>query len=150
MLSSLKQFFENNVMAKVEEDSSPNTAIDFAAAVLMLEISRADSDIGREERELMDNILISHFELSAEESTELLALAEKEVDHSVSLHEFTRALNEKMSQADKVKIIEHLWRIAFADSVLDKYEEYYIRKIADLLYVSHKDYIKTKHQASAD
>ena len=150
MLSSLKQFFENNVMAKVEEDSSPNTAIDFAAAVLMLEISRADSDIGREERELMDNILISHFELSAEESAELLALAEKEVDHSVSLHEFTRALNEKMSQADKVKIIEHLWRIAFADSVLDKYEEYYIRKIADLLYVSHKDYIKTKHQASAD
>lgn len=150
MLSSLKQFFDKHVMTQVEEEHSPNTAIDFAAAVLMLEISRADSDIGKQEREMMDNILISHFHLAKDQAGELLALAEKEVDHSVCLHTFTRSLNEKMSQADKIKIIEHLWQVAFADAVLDKYEEYYIRKIADLLYVSHKDYIKAKHKASAE
>ncbi len=150
MLSSLKQFFDKHVMTQVEEESSPNNAIDFAAAVLMLEISRSDSDIGIEEREIMDNILVSHFHLDKEQASELLALAEKEVDHSVCLRTFTRSLNDKMSQTDKVKIIEHLWQVAFADSVLDKYEEYYIRKIADLLYVSHKDYIQAKHRASAD
>ncbi|NKB36395.1 MAG: TerB family tellurite resistance protein [Gammaproteobacteria bacterium] len=150
MLSNLKQFFDKHVMAQVEEKSSPDTAIDLAAAVLMLEISRADSDIGSEERQTMDSILVSHFQLSAEEASDLLVLAEKEVDHSVSLHAFTRSLNEKMSQEDKIKIIEHLWQVAFADAVLDKYEEYYIRKIADLLYVSHKDYIQAKHRASGD
>ena len=44
----------------------------------------------------------------------------------------------------KVKIIEHLWEIAFADTSLDKHEEHMVRKIADLIYVEHKDFIDAK------
>jgi uncharacterized tellurite resistance protein B-like protein len=77
-----------------------------------------------------------------------LSLAEEEVDHVVSLHDFTRSINDSLSREDRVKIVELLWRVAFADAVLDKYEEYFIRKIADLLYVSHKDYIQSKHRAA--
>ena len=148
MLTSLKQFFEVNVIAKVDAEASSESTIEFAAAMLMLEISRADSSIDSDEREVIDKVLKTQFHLSEEQASELLALAEKEVDHNVSLHDFTRAINEEMSQADKIKIVEYLWQVAYADSVLDKYEEYFIRKIADLLYVSHKDYIKTKHRAA--
>ena len=110
--------------------------------------SRADSSIGEEERKVIDHALVNHFHISASDTKELLALAEKEVDHVVSLHDFTRSINDALSREDRVKIVELLWKVAFADGVLDKYEEYFVRKIADLLYVSHKDYIQAKHKAS--
>ena len=102
MLTSLKQFFEVNVIAKVDAEASSESTIEFAAAMLMLEISRADSSIDSDEREVIDKVLKTQFHLSEEQASELLALAEKEVDHNVSLHDFTRAINEEMSQADKI------------------------------------------------
>ena len=57
-------------------------------------------------------------------------------------------LNDNLDAEEKIHVIELLWQVAFADAVLDKYEEYYIRKIADLLYISHKDYIRTKHRVA--
>ncbi len=148
MLSTLKEFFESHVVSTTNDDDTPEKTIEFAAAVLMFEISRADSTIDPEERLVIDAALVNHFHLSQMEAEELLALAEREVDDSVSLYEFTRSINDKLSNKDRVKIVELLWQVAFADAVLDKYEEYFIRKIADLLYVSHKDYIRAKHRAS--
>ena len=149
MLNNLKEFFDTHFLStKTESTATPIKTIEFAAAVLMFEISRADSSIDNEERKVIDDALVNHFKLPKIEAEELISLAEKEVDHSVSLHEFTRLINEKLSSEDKVKIVELLWEVAFADAVLDKYEEYFIRKIADLLYVSHKDYIQSKHRAS--
>jgi uncharacterized tellurite resistance protein B-like protein len=149
MLSSLKDFFDTHVLpAKTDNEETPAKTIEFAAAVLMFEISRADSHIGDEERKVIDDALVNHFHLSQAETEELLALAEKEVDHVISLHDFTRSLNERLSREDRIRIVELLWKVAFADAVLDKYEEYFVRKIADLLYVSHKDYIQSKHRAS--
>jgi len=148
MLSNLKEFFESHVVPTTANEDAPEKTIEFAAAVLMFEISRADSSIDNEERKVIDRALVNHFHLSQLEADELLALAEREVDHSVSLYDFTRSLNEKLSAKDKVKIVGLLWQVAFADAVLDKYEEYFIRKIADLLYVSHRDYIRAKHRAS--
>jgi uncharacterized tellurite resistance protein B-like protein len=149
MFNSLKEFFNSHLAADNSSDeNTPVETIEFAAAVLMFEISRSDSSIDNEERKIIDDALVNHFHLSKSEAEELLSLAEKEVDHVVSLHDFTRTINDSMSREDKVKIVELLWRVAFADAVLDKYEEYFIRKIADLLYVSHKDYIQSKHRAS--
>ena len=148
MLSTLKEFFESHVVPTTTDDDTPEKTIEFAAAVLMFEISRADSTIVPEERKVIDAALVNHFHLSQMEAQELLALAEREVDDSVSLYEFTRSINDRLSNKDRVKIVELLWQVAFADAVLDKYEEYFIRKIADLLYVSHKDYIRAKHRAS--
>ena len=148
MLRNLKEFFESHIVSTTVDDDTPEKTIEFAAAVLMFEISRADSTIDPEERKVIDAALVNHFHLSQMEAEELLALAEREVDDSVSLYEFTRSINDKLSNKDRVKIVELLWQVAFADAVLDKYEEYFIRKIADLLYVSHKDYIRAKHRAS--
>jgi len=62
----------------------------------------------------------------------------------VSLYEFTSLINSEYDYAQKVTLIENMWRVAFADHVLDKYEENMIRKTADLIYVSHSDFIKSK------
>ncbi len=149
MFSSLKELFDSHLSTDIiDDENTPEKTIELAAAVLMFEISRADSSIDNEERKVIDNALVNHFHLTTTEANELMSLAEKEVDHTISLHDFTRSINDELSREDRVKIVELLWKVAFADGVLDKYEEYFIRKIADLLYVSHKDYIQSKHRAS--
>lgn len=145
MLNSLKDFFKNNLLvndAALANETS--RSIELAAAVLMVEISLADSNLDDDERRLITGALQEEFQLSEEDALSILSAAEQKSDHAVSLYEFTRLINDSMSAAEKVHIIELLWQVAFADSVLDKYEEYYIRKIADLLYISHNDYIKAK------
>ena len=122
--------------------------IELACAVLMLEISLADSTLDDSEKSSIENALGQRFKLPAEEIETLLDLAHREVDHAVSLHDFTRLLNERMSEREKEQVVEYLWQVAFADGVLDKYEEYYIRKIADLLYVPHVRLMKSRHRAS--
>ncbi len=75
---------------------------------------------------------------------DVIKLAEEEAAQAVSLYEFTSLMNETYDYEDKVLLVENLWRLALADDHLDKYEEQMIRKTADLLYVSHSDFIKTK------
>ncbi len=151
MIKTLKEFFEIRLL-KIKENNTDTkvSSLELAAAVLMLEISLADSSIGDDERKVIRDSMTDHFHLSDEEAKDIIAIAEKEHDYAVSLHEFTSLINDSLSRQDRVKIIELLWRVAFADSVLDKYEEYFIRKIAGLLYVSCKDYIKAKHLASGE
>lgn len=148
MINNIKNYFQTLLNDDAKDGSSHNNTIELAAAVLMIEISLADDHIDDEERNVIKNVLSEHFKLSKEKIIELISLAEREVNHAVSLYEFTRLLNDTLSMSDKINIIESLWRVAYADSVLDKYEEYYIRKIADLLYISHSDYIQMKLKAA--
>jgi uncharacterized tellurite resistance protein B-like protein len=74
----------------------------------------------------------------------LLTLAEDTIWESTGYFDFTSLINKGFNQEEKIKVIEHLWEVAFADAILDKHEEYMVRRIADLIYVSHKDFISAK------
>ncbi|MFQ5659677.1 MAG: TerB family tellurite resistance protein [Gammaproteobacteria bacterium] len=147
MFSTLKEFIEARLF-KADNTAADTPGLELAAAVLMLEISLADSHIQADERKIIEEAMQNRFHLPQEEIQSLIDLAEKEVDHAVSLYEFTTSINRALSRDERVKIVELLWKVAFADAVLDKYEEYFVRKIADLLHVSHKDFIRAKHKAS--
>ena len=149
MLKSIREFFERGIQDDADFDrADSDNRLELAAAVLMVEISLADSAVDDEELVVIKTALVNHFNIAAGQVDELIELAQREVDLAVSLHEFTRMLNDNLDASEKIRIIESLWKVAFADAVLDKYEEYYIRKIADLLYISHKDYIITKHRVA--
>jgi len=147
MIKNIKNYFEELLQNKTADNSSQKNTIELATAALMIEISLADDHIQEEERRVINTLLSDNFKLEQNEIDKLIDLAEDEVDHAVSLYEFTRLLNESLSPQDKINIIENLWHVAYADAVIDKYEEYYIRKVADLLYISHSDYIKSKLKA---
>ena len=145
MIRTLKEIFEHRLGGEADAQPPP---IELAAAVLMLEISLADSRFDTTERDAIRHLLLTCFKQPEDTVDELIRAAEQEVEAAVSLHDFTRLLNRRLSAAEKSRLIETLWRVAFADTVVDKYEEYYVRKIADLLHVSHGDYIKAKHRAA--
>ena len=147
MINTIKEYFEG-LLKDSPDENTYNKSLELATAVLMIEISLADDHIDDRERDEIKKQMTASFELDDSTIQELIEAAEKEVDHAVSLYEFTRLLNDKLPMEDRVEVIKNLWRIAYADNVLDKYEEYYIRKVADLLYVAHSDFIKSKHEAA--
>ena len=148
MIKSIKAYFESLLENDKQNEHPHANTIELATAVLMIEISLADDHIDDNERETIKKLLTRSFSLDEAEIDELINAAEQEVDHAVSLYEFTRLLNDSLDIDEKTRVVQNLWRVAFADSVLDKYEEYYIRKVADLLYVPHSNYIKAKHDAA--
>jgi len=128
----------------VEQESDEQDRIQLSTAVLLVEIARADHERQDVEIVEMRKQLAAKFGLSEEESRTLLGAAEYAVEHSVSLHEFTRIIHDEMTYPEKETVIEMLWRIALADDDLDKYEDYMIGKIADLLYIARGDVIRLK------
>lgn len=144
MIDRLLSFFglsEDELSVEVDE-----ARIQHATAVLLVEIARADHERLAIEHEAMLELLKDSFNLSAAEAENVLNRAEIAAENSVSLHEFTRVLHAELSYAEKEKIVEMLWRIALADKVLDKYEDYTIGKIADLLYVVRGDVIRIRNR----
>jgi len=145
MGSSIKQFFEKYI--KPSPDSSEKLAehsLKLATAALLLEMMWADKKISEDERRIITKSIQSKFKLTEEETNTLLQLAEEEIKKAIDYYEFTSLINKGFTYERKLKVIEHMWEVAFADAELDKYEEYIVRKVADLIYVEHKDFIETK------
>lgn len=120
-------------------------ALKLATATLLIEVVRADYQENLTENEVVFAQLKSFFDLSEDDALLLVKEAEREADHSVSLQQFTRLLHERLSLEEKHTVIEMLWRVALADDHLDKHEDYLVRKLADLLYVSHGDLIRIRN-----
>lgn len=127
----------------------PALAIDLATAILMIEVSRADFDQDESELKSIHQLLLSHLSISEQDVNELLESAHGEADQLVSLQHITRIMNEQMDQQAKVKVIELMWHVAYADGEKHHYEEHLLRQVADLLYVSHADFIQARHRAEA-
>ena len=117
-----------------------------ATAALMIEIMKQDGETKDEEVESVKKALQTKFELTKKEIDELFKLANEEAKQSVDLYQFTSLIREHFSQEKKIKTIEYLWTVAYADNHLDAHEEHLIRRIADLLYVTHQDFMKAKHK----
>ena len=120
-----------------------------AAAALMFEVVWADHQIDAEEINLMQTALQHQFDLDQARLQEIVDETREHHEESVGLFRYTRALNSQLDAAQKYQIVVALWRIAFSDEQIDRFEEHMIRRIAELLYVSHKAFIKAKQEARA-
>lgn len=132
---------------RTSEEIVPVPDIAKLYASLMLEVAQADSDESTTEQEAIASRLGNHFDLEHHDSAALINAARDDLNSATGLYEFTRQLNERLSPADRISLVQSLWQVALADDHIDKYEEAAIRKIADLLYVAHGDFIQAKHRA---
>ena len=113
--------------------------LQLAVAALLVEAARMDDRFDPSERGIIENLLSSRFALSAEEARHLLNAAERAVDQSTQLFRFTQMVAQKLSLAERVRIVEMLWEVAYADGVLAPQEDALIRRIAGLVYVPDSD-----------
>jgi uncharacterized tellurite resistance protein B-like protein len=145
---SLRDLFRSRIEPDVASPGPAGEhALRLAAAALLFEIVRADGAVKAEERTVMRAAVQGTFGLSAEETAELLDLAESASRTAISLYEFTQRVDEAFSAEQKKRVVELLWLVAFADGQKDALEEHLIRKIAGLLHVPHPDFIDAKIRA---
>ncbi len=147
MLKKLREIFNNALINPDQEDpAGRDHALRLATAALLIEVVRADYEEDIKETEAVIRQLQTRFDLTEEETLLLVEEAAQEADHSVSLQDFTRLLHENLSVEEKHSVIEMLWLIAMADDHLDKHEDYVVRKVAELLYVTHGDLIRIRNE----
>ena len=130
------------------EKGNDRDELGMTLAVLMLEVAKSDFEESEDEIQTMTAWLENQdLGLTSEDVSHLLDSARNEQAGSAGLFEYTRRACERMSMEERVQLVEQLWRIAYADGVIDKYEEAAIRKASELLYVPHSDFIRAKFAA---
>ncbi len=145
----MKQFLQKLLAVEDGSDGATDVehALKVATAVLLVEVARADFSVERAERERMRRLLERQFDLNAAELDAVLEEAEADADRLVSIQHLTRLLNEHYDHAMKVRIVEMMWQVVYADGEKDHYEEHLLRQVAELLYLSHAEFIQARHKA---
>lgn len=115
-----------------------------AVAALLIEVATADHVMDEAELNALISLLERKFSLPHERLVELADLAKAEAADATSIYQFTQLINSECTPQEKFELIKGMWEIAYADNQLDKYEEYVIRKVADLVHVSHSEFIRAK------
>ena len=144
MIDKIKSFFSKNVLKPEAETSSPDQ---LATAALLIEVMVIDGDLDDQEMQAIAGTLSNMLDLTEEQIDQLIELSKEEVAEATSLYQFTKEINEHFDIEKKLSLMTAMWRVAFADGHLDKYEENIIRRVADLLHIRHSEYIRCKANA---
>lgn len=145
MKSFLQKFLTIEPGQSATEDVEHSLRV--ATAVLLVEVVRADFTVQTAEKARLRQLLERQFSLPEDELDALLDEAESDADHLVSIQHITRLLNENYDHAMKVRVVEMMWQLVYADGYKDHYEEHLIRQVAELLYLSHAEFIQARHKA---
>jgi uncharacterized tellurite resistance protein B-like protein len=145
MLDIVKRFF-----SKVTDDDSvtkeqkPEHDSRVATCALFVEMARIDEEFTPAETERILSIIKEKYGLSVEHADALIAEAERELEGSVDLWQFTSLINANYSIEEKIEIIETLWYIVYVDGKMDQYENYLMNKLKTLLRLSQDQLIDAK------
>ena len=135
--------------AALAADAAPAAAparddLERVTALLLVEIARSDHEVDTAEHAAIRDALAAASSLEPAEIDALVDEALAEADATLSLHEHVRRVNASLDRDGRVALVEQMWRVALADGDIDRYEEYTIRKLADLLYIKHRDFMRAK------
>ncbi len=147
MLSQIKLFFDQHI-ALPAPNQITEESLHLACAALFVEMMHMDDKTHADEHDMILKSVCDLFSLPVNEANTLISLATQQRNQSTDYYQFTSLINKGFTQKQKTTLIKTLWQIAYADGELDKYEEHMVRKMADLLYVPHLEFIKTKHQVN--
>jgi uncharacterized tellurite resistance protein B-like protein len=146
LIKRILSFFEE--VSNQDNQSSNSHSIELASLALLIEVAKSDHDISTVELDEIIQLSIKTFGISQSDQEALISQAKEVAKSSTSLYEYTSVINEHYSATQKFQLILAMWQVAYADTKIDRYEEHLIRKIADLIYVPHVQFIEAKHNAS--
>ena len=121
--------------------------INHAAAALMVEIMAADQQWDDLEADQIKTLLNAQLGITEQEAEELLNEAKEQQKKANDLYQFTSVINEHYSSNQKYQLLKQLWRVAYVDGQIDRYEEHMIRKLSELLHLAHSQFIRAKIEA---
>lgn len=129
------------------KEVSREVRMELVSSVLLLEAAHADKHCSEKELEHVVSTIKSMYGLQEQYIAELLDLARQKRAEAVDMHQFTRAVNEQLNREEKLRLLDEVWKIIYSDGVIDKFEEHFARKLANLLWLEHADFINAKLKA---
>jgi len=143
MLDKISNFFQSLNVSSIE--TKETLSVEMACSVLLCEVMKADGHLDENEENVLITLITDHFSLQQDEVQELIKQATYLSEHATDFHQFTSKINSHYSPKEKAKIVTLLWKLALADGKVASIEEHIIRRIADLLHLSHAQYIHSKN-----
>ncbi|ABI58107.1 TerB family tellurite resistance protein [Alkalilimnicola ehrlichii MLHE-1] len=147
MLDAIKRYFSGHIAQAAEAESPDEHAVHLAAAALLLEMARMDGSLHSGQRQAAEAAVREKLGLSDQETQELMRLAEAELNDAMDYFQFTSLIKDHFDYGQRARLIEYLWTVALADERLHHHEEYLVRRIAELIYVRHADFINARLRA---
>jgi uncharacterized tellurite resistance protein B-like protein len=149
MLKTLKDLFDSLLPPAPGAGPQANEqALQLATAVMLVEVMRADARVDPAERAAVQAALCAQFALSDDESRQLAELAQTTAQSATDLFGFTSCINERFDMPHKLRMVELMWRVAYADGQLSHHERHVLWRIADLLHVPQGAYVNARLRAA--
>jgi uncharacterized tellurite resistance protein B-like protein len=120
-----------------------------AYAALLVHAAAIDGSISESERSRLTILLMQRFDLDNAAAADLIARATAADERAVDLYHFTRLLNDRLDEAGRLRLIETMWTVAYADGALSDYESNLVWRVADLLGVSQAERVALRQRVEA-
>ncbi len=146
MLNKLNDFLAT-IIAPASNEGRPEHTLQLATAVLLIEVMRSDAESTDEERATILTILKQRFNLPDAEVTQLTELAQRTAQTATDLHQFTSLINRELAREEKLRVLEYMWQVAYADGKISAHENHLMRRMTELLHIGQGDYIAAKMRA---
>lgn len=144
MLNKITVFFNKYILTASDDTTTIQHKLNVAIAALLIEMQLIDNHATPQEIAELQKILVRDYQLSKEETDQLVDLAQQELNNATDYYQFTSLINQHFDFQQKLNMLKQLWKLAMADGKLDSHEEHYVRKIADLLFIPHSSFIRAK------
>ena len=149
MLTLIKDWFHERILISAVGEAD-EVLLRRAAAVLLCEIMHADNTVDAAEQKMILEAMQTFLEMSPADASMLYDEVQLLMQDALSLQKFTSLLNEHYDEERKLILLRWLWRVVYADGRMDAYEELLVRRISDLLYIRHSDYILTRNRVCGE
>jgi len=149
LVREIQEFIDRRWPKAASDDAATigERRLQLASAVLMVSVVRADLESRQDEHHALQRAVARALDLHEEAAALVVRVAEEALGRGVSFGAILQQLARDCSLEQKHRLVESLWRIAFADAELAGHEEYLVRKIANQLGLSTADLVETKVRA---
>jgi uncharacterized tellurite resistance protein B-like protein len=149
LLAKLRGVIDNIAPSPGTHARREASALQKACCSLLMEVARLDAAGADRKREVVSETMRKQFAIPDEELAPMVANAGRPENRLTSYYRPVALINKRYAPEQKAQFIEQLWRVAMADGKIDMYEEQLVRKLADLLYAPHTDFILAKHRVQS-
>jgi uncharacterized tellurite resistance protein B-like protein len=150
MLDGLRQFIVEIVSSQAHDDHAfDDTGYRLAATALLIHVVSLDGEPSDAERRKLHGLIESHFGLDPGAADQMIASAVVVEGEAVDLYHFTSVIMRQVDEQGRLRIVEMMWELAYADGQVSEFEDNVVWRAADLLGISARDRIDLKHRVAA-
>jgi uncharacterized tellurite resistance protein B-like protein len=149
MFDGLRQFISDIVSSDADRDHAfDDTGYRLAATALLIHVVSLDGEPTAIEKRKLHSLIETRFGLDPGTADRLIASATRVEGEAVDLYHFTSVIMRSVNEEGRLKIVEMMWEMVYADGQVTEFEDNVVWRAADLLGISSRDRIDLKHRVA--